>query len=148
MWRLAAPPMVAGVKYAPGGIGQDTVALLADPPPEFAVLAGDDAFLMPMLALGAAGGVTANAHLCTRQFADLFAASRDGDIERMRALGNRLAVLAAALSGAPNPTVLKGVLHAAGRIPSAAVRLPLLPAPAETGAEAVAVAGRMGGCIT
>jgi 4-hydroxy-tetrahydrodipicolinate synthase len=144
--RLAGDPMIVGVKYAVGGIGHDTVALLADPPPEFAVLAGDDAFLMPMLALGATGGITASAHLCTRQFADLFAASRGGDLERMRALGNRLAVLAAALSGAPNPTVLKGVLQAAGRIPSASVRLPLLPALAETVKEAFAVAGRMSGC--
>ena len=28
----------------------------------------------------------------------------------------------------PNPTVIKAVLHAHGRIPTAAVRLPLLPA--------------------
>jgi 4-hydroxy-tetrahydrodipicolinate synthase len=144
--RLAEDPMIAGVKYAAGGIDQDTVALLADPPAGFAVLAGDDAVLAPMLALGAAGGITATAHLCTRQFADLYAASRGGGIERVREAGNRLAMLVAALSSAPNPTVLKGVLHAAGRIPSAAVRLPLLPAPAETVAQAAAMAGRMGGC--
>jgi 4-hydroxy-tetrahydrodipicolinate synthase len=39
-----------------------------------------------------------------------------------------LAILAAALFAAPNPAVIKGVLHAQGRIPSPAVRLPLLPA--------------------
>ena len=36
--------------------------------------------------------------------------------------------LSAALFAAPNPTVIKGVLHAEGRIPTADVRLPLLPA--------------------
>jgi 4-hydroxy-tetrahydrodipicolinate synthase len=33
-----------------------------------------------------------------------------------------------ALFAEPNPTVTKAVLHARGRIPTAAVRLPLLPA--------------------
>ena len=53
-----------------------------------------------------------------------------GDVVRARALGHRLARLSAALFAEPNPTVIKGVLHAQGRIPSPAVRLPLLPASA------------------
>jgi 4-hydroxy-tetrahydrodipicolinate synthase len=36
--------------------------------------------------------------------------------------------LSAAIFAEPNPTVIKGVLHAQGRIPTASVRLPLLPA--------------------
>jgi len=32
----------------------------------------------------------------------------------------------------PNPVVIKGVLHAQGKIPSPAVRLPLLPAGHDT----------------
>jgi dihydrodipicolinate synthase/N-acetylneuraminate lyase len=36
--------------------------------------------------------------------------------------------LAAAVFAEPNPTVIKGVLHAQGRIPTPNVRLPLLPA--------------------
>jgi 4-hydroxy-tetrahydrodipicolinate synthase len=39
-----------------------------------------------------------------------------------------LARLATALFAEPNPTVLKAVLHAQGRIPTPDVRLPLLPA--------------------
>ena len=45
-----------------------------------------------------------------------------------RALGGALSTLSAALFAEPNPTVIKAVLHAQGRIPTPAVRMPLLPA--------------------
>ncbi|GIH66885.1 4-hydroxy-tetrahydrodipicolinate synthase family protein [Microbispora siamensis] len=126
--RLGELPMVAGVKHAVGGVDLDTVALLADPPADFAVLAGDDPFLSALLALGASGGILASAHLRTGEFAELVQAWRAGDVEHARALGNRLSLMSAAMFAEPNPTVLKGVLHARGRIPTAAVRLPLVPA--------------------
>ena len=126
--RLAAIPAVAGVKLAAGGIDADTVELMADPPAGFAVLGGDDAFISPLLALGAQGGVLASAHLATAGFAELVRAWRAGDAGRGRALGHQLSALALALFAEPNPTVIKAVLHARGRIPSPAVRLPLVPA--------------------
>ncbi|MFJ2777862.1 MULTISPECIES: dihydrodipicolinate synthase family protein [unclassified Kitasatospora] len=126
--RLAAVPGVVGVKYATGGLDQDAVELLAAAPAGFAVLTGEDAFLSPMLALGAAGGILASAQLATARFAELAAAWEDGDVPRARALGHRLAALAGAVFAAPNPAVVKGVLHAQGRIPTPDVRLPLLPA--------------------
>lgn len=128
--RLGELPMVAGVKHAVGGVDLDTVALLADPPEDFAVLAGDDPFLSALLALGASGGILASAHLRTGEFAALFQAWRAGDVEHARALGHRLSLMSAAMFAEPNPTVLKGVLHAQGHIPTAAVRLPLVPASA------------------
>ena len=68
----------------------------------------------------------------TRDNADFVAAWRAGEAARGRELGNRLATLAAALFAEPNPCVIKGVLHAQGKIPSPAVRLPLLPARDDT----------------
>ncbi|WP_204056461.1 dihydrodipicolinate synthase family protein [Microbispora corallina] len=126
--RLAAVPGVAGMKYAVGGIDADTVGLLADLPPGFALLGGDDVVVSPLLALGAHGGVLASAHLRTAEFAELIDAWRAGDAVRARPLGHRLAALSAALFAEPNPAVVKAVLHAQGRIPTPAVRLPLLPA--------------------
>ncbi|MEV0199518.1 4-hydroxy-tetrahydrodipicolinate synthase [Nonomuraea sp. NPDC050691] len=126
--RLGAHPMVAGVKYATGGVDQDALDLLGDRPDGFDVLGGDDAVISPMLAAGASGGILASANLAPRDFADLAAAWDAGDVTRARALGHRLARLSAALFAEPNPTVIKGVLHARGLIPSADVRLPLLPA--------------------
>ena len=136
--RLAAVPGIAGVKHAVGAVDADTVLLMADlapaapapveQPGDFAVLAGDDVFASPLLALGAAGGILASAHLRTGEFAELIAAWQAGDAGRARALGHRLAPLSAALFAEPSPAVVKGVLHARGLIPSPGVRLPLLPA--------------------
>ncbi|MCG6493132.1 dihydrodipicolinate synthase family protein [Kitasatospora sp. A2-31] len=131
--ELASLPGVVGVKYATGAMDHDAVELLAAGPAGFAVLAGDDAFLAPMLALGAAGGILASAHLAAARFVELAAAWQRGDVPRARALGHRLSALSAAAFAAPNPSVVKGVLHARGLIPTPSVRLPLLPAgPAET----------------
>jgi 4-hydroxy-tetrahydrodipicolinate synthase len=126
--KLASVPGIAGVKHAVGGIDQDTITLMASRPTGFAVLAGDDLFISPLLAIGAAGGILASAHLCTGEFAALIAAWHSERAEAGRELGHRLAPLSAALFAEPNPAVIKGVLHAQGKIPSPAVRLPLLPA--------------------
>jgi 4-hydroxy-tetrahydrodipicolinate synthase len=123
---------VAGFKYAAHGVDAATVDLLGDPPPGCAILAGEDAVLAPMLALGAAGGIVATAHLATARFVDLAAAWENGDGAKARDLGHRLARLSAAMFAEPNPAVLKGVLHAQGRIPTPDVRLPLLPASRES----------------
>jgi 4-hydroxy-tetrahydrodipicolinate synthase len=136
--RLADLDGVVGMKYAVGGIDAGTVELLAEPPAGFAVLGGDDVFVSPLLALGAQGGILASAHLATARFAELVHAWHAGDVGRARALGHRLAALSSALFAGPNPTVIKAVLQAQGRIPTAAVRPPLLPA----GPEAVRVALR------
>jgi 4-hydroxy-tetrahydrodipicolinate synthase len=138
--HLGGHPMIAGVKYAAGGIDQDAVDLLGDLPEGFEVLGGDDLFISPLLALGATGGILASAHLATDRFAELVAAWHAGDVARGRALGHRLARLSAALFAEPNPTVIKGVLHARGLIPTPDVRLPLLPASPEAVSQADVVA--------
>jgi 4-hydroxy-tetrahydrodipicolinate synthase len=130
--RIARLPGVAGVKHAVGGIDQETVTLMARRPADFAVLAGDDAFASPLLALGAAGGILASAHLRTSEFAALIAAWQSGDAAGARDLGHRLLPLSTALFAEPNPVVIKAVLHAEGLIPSPMVRLPLLEASRES----------------
>lgn len=130
--EIAALPGVIGMKLATGGVDQQAVDLLGDGPPEFAVLAGDDVYLSPLLALGARGGILATAHLATRRFVELTAAWQRADLTTARPLGHHLARLAKAAFAEPNPTVIKGVLHAQGRIPTPDVRLPLLPASEES----------------
>ncbi|WP_430789394.1 dihydrodipicolinate synthase family protein [Actinoplanes sp. G11-F43] len=126
--HLAGIPGVIGMKYATTVIDDTTVALVADMPDGFALLGGDDALISPLLAIGAHGGILASAHVDTRAFVRLATAWQSGDHARARHLGNRLVPLARALFAEPNPSVLKGVLHTQGRIPTPAVRLPLLPA--------------------
>jgi 4-hydroxy-tetrahydrodipicolinate synthase len=115
--ELGRLPNVAGIKLATGGLDGEAVDLLGDCPPGFAVLA-----------LGAPGGILASAHLATRHFTALAAAWAQGDAQTARPLGHALARLSAAAFAEPNPTVIKGALHAQGRIPTPDVRLPLLPA--------------------
>ena len=140
-WRalrqLARLPGIAGIKHAAGGIDSDTVMLMADLPERFAVLGGDDAFVPALLALGASGAIMAAANVCTRDYADMVRAWRTDELAKGRALGNRLTGLSAALFAEPNPVVIKALLHAQGRIPSPAVRLPLLPASPEATQAAV-----------
>lgn len=148
--RVLSLPGVAGIKYAVGGVDAAAIELCdterpTDAPsqpsqparPPYAVLCGDDAFFAPMLALGAQGGILASSHLATGAYVRLVQAwseeaqpvAVDPDLARhRRRLGARLAALSAALFAEPNPTVIKALLHARGLIPTAAVRLPLLPA--------------------
>jgi 4-hydroxy-tetrahydrodipicolinate synthase len=126
--RLTSLPGVVAMKYAPGVLDTTSGLFLASSRPGFSVLAGDDVLAGPLLALGAPGAILASAHIATADYAALVAAWRSGDLPLARRLTHRLAARSAALFAAPNPTVIKGVLHAEGRIPSAAVRLPLTPA--------------------
>lgn len=140
--RLAAIPGVIGMKYATG-----TIDVIGDLPDDFALLGGDDPLISPMLATGAHGGILASAHIATRAFADLAAAWQDGDVPRARRLGGPLADLSRALFAEPNPTVIKGVLQDQGQIPTATVRLPLLPASPDTVAAALASLPSLGDLV-
>jgi 4-hydroxy-tetrahydrodipicolinate synthase len=119
---------VAGVKQAVGAVDADTLTLLAEKPPEFSVLGGDDAFLFPLALMGAAGAIAASAHLCTSRFAAMLRAATAGDVARGRPHAEALLPLVRALFAEPSPSVLKGVLHAEGRIATPHVRGPLAAA--------------------
>ncbi|MEV6850846.1 dihydrodipicolinate synthase family protein [Actinoplanes sp. NPDC051411] len=136
--RLASLPNVIAMKYAPGTLDATAMAFMAAAAdvPGFSILVGDDVLAGPLLALGAPGAVMAAGHIATADYAALIAAWQSGDLPGGRALSHRLAPRSAALFAAPNPTVIKGVLHAEGRIPSAAVRVPLTPAAPEQVAQA------------
>jgi 4-hydroxy-tetrahydrodipicolinate synthase len=138
--RLAGLPGIVGMKFAPGVLGAEAVTVIADPPPQFAILGGDDVLLSPMLALGAPGAIAAAANVGTAAYAALISAWGAGDVTTGRELGHRLAGLSAALFAEPNPTVIKGVLHAWGQLPTPSVRLPLVPARPTTVETALAVA--------
>lgn len=129
---LAALDGVAGFKHAAGGVTETTVRLLAavntSTPGAISVLAGDDPFVGAVLALGGHGAISACANVAAGEFAALLAAWREHRLEEARVIGGALAGLATALFAEPNPTVIKGVLAAQGRIATPAVRLPLLPA--------------------
>ncbi|MFF9622268.1 dihydrodipicolinate synthase family protein [Streptomyces griseosporeus] len=137
---LSELPQVVGVKYATGAIDAATMDLLDSSAPDFSVLGGDDAVISPLLAAGADGAVLASANVRTADYAELISLWRRDAAGPARRLGAELARLSAALFAEPNPTVIKGVLHAQGRIASPAVRLPLLPASPDSVHRAMALA--------
>ena len=63
MRRIAELPPVVGVKHATGAVDQDTVEMMASLPDGFSVLAGDCVLAPALLALGAAGAISASAHV-------------------------------------------------------------------------------------
>ncbi|MCE7004718.1 4-hydroxy-tetrahydrodipicolinate synthase [Kibdelosporangium philippinense] len=135
--RLAEIPNIIGFKHATGGIDDATVGFLSRVPSDVSVLSGDDLYTGALLALGASGAILACANVAARAYVDLIAAWRDGKVEDGRRLHNQLVPLASALFAEPNPTVIKAVLAAQGKIPTPNVRLPLLPASKQATATAL-----------
>ncbi|HEX6468656.1 MAG TPA: 4-hydroxy-tetrahydrodipicolinate synthase [Streptosporangiaceae bacterium] len=143
--RLLAEEYVAGMKHCPGGIDPGTLALFAGAGPDAAILCGDDAFLYPMLQLGAAGGITASANLAPAAYAALADAARTGDVDLARTLHERLLPLVTALFAEPAPGVLKAALAQVGLIDDPAVRSPLRPPRREPVGRALAALSALSG---
>jgi 4-hydroxy-tetrahydrodipicolinate synthase len=145
--ELAATDNVAGLKQAVGALDADTLAVLAGKPDSFAVLGGDDAFLFPTMLMGGSGAIAACSHVCTERFVAMLAAGAKGDVAAGRPHAEALLPLVGALFAEPSPAVIKGLLHAEGRIPTPDVRLPLVnAAPASVQrARDVLTAARQGG---
>jgi 4-hydroxy-tetrahydrodipicolinate synthase len=132
--RLLGLDCVAGIKHCAGAVDQPTLDMLAAETGK-AVLCGDDAYVYPMLQLGASGGVAASACLAPRAYADMADAARHGNAARGLALHNALLPLAGALFSEPSPSVLKACLAEIGVIDDPAVRAPLhAPRPESTAA--------------
>ncbi len=141
MLELAAHPNVAGVKQAVDGIDLATLEILAGAPGDFALLAGDDPYLLPTVLLGGTGTICASAHVCTERFVQLIECGLAGKVDEGRAHHEALLPVVKACFAEPNPSVFKAVLHAQGKIPTPDLRLPLTPAsPASRDAALAAIA--------
>lgn len=123
--ELAAHPGVVGLEQAVGGIDADTLRVLAEAPPSYAVLGGDDAYLLPVVLMGGAGAIAAAAHVRTADFVRMIGDGLAGRVAEARARAEALLPVVLALFAEPNPEVVKGVLHAQGRLPTPDVRMPL-----------------------
>lgn len=110
---LAAHPRIAAVKDCGGDLGK-TLALLADG--RLAVLAGEDLQLFSHLALGAAGAISASAHLHTERFVRLARALGEGRLDEARTLWHQLVPAIELLFAESNPGPVKAALSATGMI--------------------------------
>jgi 4-hydroxy-tetrahydrodipicolinate synthase len=142
--ELASTDNIVGVKQAVGALDADTLAVLRSAPRGFHMLGGEDPLLYPMVLMGAYGGITASAHLCTARFVEMVECGLAGKLDDGRAHAEALLPVVQAGFVEPNPAVFKGVLHAQGRIASPSLRLPMTeasPASIEQCLAAIARAG-------
>ena len=145
MLELASMPNVAGVKQSVNGIDIATLRILAEAPTSFAILGGDDPYLLPTVLIGGAGAICASAHVCTERFVAMIECGLAGKVDEGRAHHEALLPVVQACFAEPNPAVFKGVLQRQGLIPTADVRLPLVnasDAAVERALEAIATASR------
>ena len=123
--ELATHPRIVGVKEASGNL--DQIALICrDRPEGFAVLAGDDVWTLPLLALGGDGVVSVASNEVPAEMVGMCAAAEAGQWATAREIHERLLPLFRAnFAGAPNPAPVKAALAAMGLIENR-LRLPLL----------------------
>jgi 4-hydroxy-tetrahydrodipicolinate synthase len=143
--ELAGDPNIGGIKQAMDSIDVDTLELLAGAPDDFAVLAGTDHLMFPIVLMGGTGAISAPSHVCTERFVAMIECGLAGKVEEGRAHAESLLPVVQAGFAEPNPSVFKGVLHAQGRIPTPDVRLPLVnasPGAVERAVAAVEAASR------
>ncbi|MDT7835523.1 dihydrodipicolinate synthase family protein [Aquabacterium sp. OR-4] len=127
---LAEHPRIVAVKDCSADRAA-AEAIVADG--RLALLAGNDDELFDQLARGAAGAITASAHLATAQFVALAAALRGaGRLEQARALWRRLAPVTRAAFAEPNPAPIKAALALGGEL-HPTLRAPMQSAAPATG---------------
>lgn len=124
--RLAELKSVVGLKDASGNFQQST-ELLLNPPQDFSIMCGEDAFLYTSLLHGGQGGILASAHLETRAFLKVYQLIQSGAFREAFAIWQDLMQFIPSLFEEPNPAPLKYCLHQLGLISSEELRLPLMP---------------------
>jgi 4-hydroxy-tetrahydrodipicolinate synthase len=123
--RLAKIPNVIGIKEASGSITLQ-MDLLAQVPPGFFVLSGDDAFTFPLMALGGVGIISVASNEAPAPMARLAQLMLDGHVEEARKLHFELLPLMQANFIESNPIPVKAALAMMGLIDEV-YRLPLVP---------------------
>jgi 4-hydroxy-tetrahydrodipicolinate synthase len=129
MARLAAHPLIVGVKEATGDLVQmiRTIELCG---PDFLVTSGDDGLTLPLLAVGGGGVISVAANILPGPLSELWRAWDTGDLQGARTRFFKLLPFFRALFLETNPIPLKYLMGLAGRL-SPEMRLPMCP-PSET----------------
>ena len=117
-------PLVVGVKEASGNIVQ-MMDIVKGAPDGFAVLSGDDAFTLPLMALGGVGCISVVSNEIPGPFSDLTRAALQGNWAEARRLHYEWLDLMNANFIETNPIPLKTALAMMGLIKET-VRLPLV----------------------
>jgi 4-hydroxy-tetrahydrodipicolinate synthase len=112
--RLAEHPRIVGVKEASNSLDQIAV-VLRERPAGFAVLAGDDIWTLPLLALGGDGVVSVASNEIPAEMVELCDAAASGDWQWARTIhAHWLPLFRANFAGGPNPVPVKAALALMG----------------------------------
>lgn len=125
IYKLSELDNIIGIKDCSGNMKQ-TTDLLLNPPKEFSILTGEDAYFYTTLAMGGHGGILASASLKTKKFIDVYNLVKKNDHKKALEEWKELYNLIPLLFAQPNPTPLKYCLKKLGLIESDEVRLPLV----------------------
>lgn len=124
--RLAAHPRVIAVKEASGNLEQ-IARICRERPADVAVLAGDDAWTLPILALGGDGVISVASNEIPGELVSLCTAAHAGDWDAARRTHERwLPLFLGNFAGAPNPVPVKAAMVMMGLLEGDGVRAPLL----------------------
>ncbi|MDI6022953.1 4-hydroxy-tetrahydrodipicolinate synthase [Leucobacter sp. UT-8R-CII-1-4] len=122
--RLAKHPNVLAVKDAKGDFSEVSRVLNQT---DLMYFSGDDANVLPHLAIGATGLIGVTANITAAPYRTIVDAVNRGDLHTAQAEHQRLEPLVRAImTHVPGTVAAKYVLHGLGRINSPRVRLPLV----------------------
>ena len=138
--RCAEVPGIVGIKEASGNVVRVAEIQAAGVPQDFAIVAGDDMFTLPTLAMGGQGVISVVANIAPAAMAGLCDAFFAGDLPKAQRAQTKFAGLVKAMFLETNPLPVKYTLFRMGRIANE-LRLPLVPI-SETGASRVDAALR------
>ncbi|WP_209629409.1 4-hydroxy-tetrahydrodipicolinate synthase [Methanofollis sp. W23] len=122
--ELADHPNIVGVKEASGDLEQVSMIIEGTQDKDFAVLSGDDALTLPILALGGAGVISVAANLEPAQMVAMYDAVRKGDLATARKIHYELSPLFRGMFIETNPIPVKTAVGLRG-MAAGPVRLPL-----------------------
>ncbi len=123
--RLSLFPSIKGIKECSGNMTQ-MGEFFADSKENrsFSIMAGDDGFALPLIAMGAKGLISSVSNLFPSQMKSLVDSCLAGDFEQARQLHYQLLPLFKAMSLETNPIPIKTALQICG-MPAGPCRLPL-----------------------
>lgn len=127
--KLAEHPHIVAVKEASANFNQ-FMEILQQRPDGFLVLSGDDAYTLPMIALGADGVISVASNQIPGPMTEMVHAALDGNFHKARELHYRYLRLMNINFIESNPIPVKAALAMMGRIQES-YRLPLVPLQAQ-----------------
>src|SRR5437868_4820857 len=119
-------PNMIGVKEASGNLEQ-IMTIIRERQDGFLVVSGDDAWTLPLVAVGGDGIISVAANEIPRLMSEMTSAALKGDFETARAVHNRILPLMTGNFIESNPIPVKAAMKMLGIIPNDTVRSPLAP---------------------